>query len=100
MREIILMMSVSLDGYLETADRDFSWCRVDDEILGHLNGQFRTMGAFMFGRVTRALMAGYWPLLARIRASRRNSWSSPGSGARCPSSSFHGPSRRQTGIPR
>ena len=61
MRKIILMMSVSLDGFFETADRDISWHLVDDELLRHLNEQFRTMGAFMFGRVTHDLMAKYWP---------------------------------------
>ena len=61
MRKIILIMSVSLDGFFETVDRDISWHLVDDELLRHLNGQFRTMGAFMFGRVTHELMAGYWP---------------------------------------
>ena len=50
MRKIILMMSVSLDGFFETPDRDISWHLVDDELLRHLNEQFRTMGAFMFGR--------------------------------------------------
>ncbi|MHA7288299.1 dihydrofolate reductase family protein [Arthrobacter sp. MDT3-24] len=59
MRKIILMMSVSLDGFFETIDRDISWHLVDDELLRHLNGQFRTTGAFMFGRVTHELMAGY-----------------------------------------
>ena len=61
MRKIILMMSVSLDGFFETADRDISWHLVDDELLRHLNAQFRTMGTFMFGRVTHKLMADYWP---------------------------------------
>ena len=52
MPKIILMLSVSLDGFFETADRDSSWHVVDDELLHHLNEQLRTMGAFMFGRVT------------------------------------------------
>ena len=69
------MMSVSLDGFFETADRDISWHLVDDELLRHLNEQFRTMGAFMFGRVTM-------------------SW------REMPKFVFHGPSRRQAGIPR
>ena len=59
MRKIILMMSVSLDGFFETADRDISWHLVDEELLRHLNGQFRTMGAFgplgAHGRVRRDL---------------------------------------------
>lgn len=61
MRKIILMMSVSLAGFFEKADRDISWHLVDDELLRHLNEQFRTMGAFIFGRVTHELMASYWP---------------------------------------
>ncbi|MCO4274927.1 hypothetical protein NG701_10890 [Pseudarthrobacter sp. HLT3-5] len=44
MRKIILMMSVSWDGFFETIDRDISWHLVDDELLRHLNGQFRTTG--------------------------------------------------------
>ncbi|MFE4545217.1 dihydrofolate reductase family protein [Arthrobacter sp. NPDC056727] len=61
MRRIILMMSVSLDGYFERLDRDISWHLVDDELLRYLNGRFRTMSAFMSGRITHELMAGYWP---------------------------------------
>ncbi|WP_284983445.1 dihydrofolate reductase family protein [Arthrobacter sp. efr-133-TYG-118] len=60
MRKIILMMSVSLDGFFETLDRDISWHHVDDELIGFLNEQFRGMGAFMFGRITYGVMAGFW----------------------------------------
>jgi dihydrofolate reductase len=60
MRKIILMMSVSLDGFFETIDRDISWGLVDDELLGFLNEQFRGMGAFMFGRLTYDVMADFW----------------------------------------
>jgi dihydrofolate reductase len=61
MRKIILMMSVSLDGFFEGLDRDISWHLVNDELLRHLNERFRTMGAFMSGRITHELMAGFWP---------------------------------------
>ena len=61
MRKIILMSSVSLDGFFETSDRDISWHLVSEELLRYLNGQFRTMGAFMYGRITYGLMAAYWP---------------------------------------
>ncbi|SDI46293.1 Dihydrofolate reductase [Arthrobacter subterraneus] len=61
MSKIILMMSVSLDGFFEGLDRDISWHRVDDELHQYFNDQCRAMGAFMDGRVTHELMAGYWP---------------------------------------
>ncbi|MFC9354335.1 dihydrofolate reductase family protein [Arthrobacter sp. NPDC057013] len=61
MRKIILMMSVSVDGFFEAPGRDISWHLVNDELLEHLNALFRTMSAFMSGRITHELMAAYWP---------------------------------------
>src|SRR5207247_8605527 len=61
MRKIILMMSVSLDGFIEGPDREIDWHMVDDELHGHFNEQLAAMGAFLDGRVTYQLMAGFWP---------------------------------------
>ena len=65
MRKILLMSSVSLDGFFEGPDRDISWHQVNEELSGYLNEEFRTAGAFMFGRVTFELMAGVWPTAHR-----------------------------------
>ncbi|HEX9086931.1 MAG TPA: dihydrofolate reductase family protein [Arthrobacter sp.] len=61
MRKVIFMMQVSLDGYFEGPDQDLDWHRVDDELHRHFNNELRTMGAFLDGRVTYELMAGFWP---------------------------------------
>ena len=61
MRKIILMMSVSLDGFFEGPDRELDWQMVDDELHAHFNDQLSAMGAFLDGRVTYELMAGFWP---------------------------------------
>ena len=61
MRKIILMMSVSVDGFIEGPDRQIDWHMVDDELHNHFNEQLRTMGAFLDGRVTYELMAEFWP---------------------------------------
>ena len=61
MRKIIFMMSVSLDGYFEGPDRELDWQLVDDELHAHFNEWLATMSAFLDGRVTYELMAGYWP---------------------------------------
>lgn len=61
MRKIVLMMSVSLDGYFEGPDRQLDWQLVDDELHSHFNEQARAMGAFLNGRVSHELMAGFWP---------------------------------------
>ena len=61
MRKIILMMSVSLDCFIEGRNRELDWHMVDDELHRHFNEQLSAMGAFLDGRVTYELMAGYWP---------------------------------------
>jgi dihydrofolate reductase len=61
MRKIVLMMSVSLDGYIEGPDRDIEWHRVDAELHQHFNDEVRKLGALISGRVTYELMAAYWP---------------------------------------
>ena len=61
MRKVVLMMSVSLDGFIEGPDRDIGWHMVDDELHRHFNEQLAAMGAFLSGRVTYELMAGFWP---------------------------------------
>src|SRR5438445_173857 len=59
--KIILMMSVSLDGFIEGPNREIDWHMVDDELHRHVNDELRAMGAFLSGRVTHELMAGFWP---------------------------------------
>ena len=61
MRKVILMMSVSLDGFFEGPDRELDWPLVDDELHTHFNEELAAMGAFLDGRVTYELMAGFWP---------------------------------------
>jgi dihydrofolate reductase len=61
MRRIIYMMSVSLDGFMEGPQREIDWHRVDAELHRHFNEQLGAMSAFLDGRVTYELMAGFWP---------------------------------------
>jgi dihydrofolate reductase len=61
MRKLILMMSVSLDGFFEGPHHELDWQLVDDELHRHFNERLRRMSAFLDGRVTYELMAGYWP---------------------------------------
>lgn len=61
MRKIILVMSVSLDGFIEGPNHELDWHMVDDELHRHFNEQLGAMGAFLSGRVTYELMAGFWP---------------------------------------
>ncbi|WP_416977147.1 dihydrofolate reductase family protein [Streptomyces sp. T028] len=61
MRKIVLMMSVSLDGYMEGPDRDISWHRVDDEVHQDANDFVARLAGLLSGRVTHDLMADFWP---------------------------------------
>ncbi|WP_446215460.1 dihydrofolate reductase family protein [Micromonospora sp. IBHARD004] len=61
MRRIIVWMSISLDGFIEGPDRELDWHRVDEELHRHFNDELRTKGAFLDGRRTYELMAGFWP---------------------------------------
>jgi dihydrofolate reductase len=61
MRRIVVMMSVSVDGFIEGPDRDIEWHLVDDELHRHFNEVLAAMGGFLSGRVTYELMASYWP---------------------------------------
>ncbi|MFE2966774.1 dihydrofolate reductase family protein [Streptomyces sp. NPDC059340] len=61
MRRIVLMMSVSLDGFIEGPNREIDWHRVDAELHRHFNEEIRKLGGLLDGRVTHELMAGFWP---------------------------------------
>ena len=61
MRKIVVMMSLSLDGFMEGPDRDLGWHMVDDELHRDFNEYLGAMSAFLHGRVMYELMSGYWP---------------------------------------
>lgn len=61
MAKIIVMMSMSIDGFIEGPQREIDWHQVDDEVHSYFNEQLAGMSAFADGRVTYELMAEYWP---------------------------------------
>ena len=61
MRKVIYWMSVSLDGFIETPNRELDWVIVDEELHTFFNDQAREMGAFLYGRRTYEIMVDYWP---------------------------------------
>src|SRR5438132_14365450 len=73
MRKIILMMSVSVDGFVEGPDRELDSHLVDDDLHRHFNEQLSAMGAFLNGRGTSALMARCWPTAYTDPSSTRPS---------------------------
>jgi dihydrofolate reductase len=61
MGRIVMPVSVTLDGFHEGPDGDLGWHLVDEELHEHFNAELARMSAFLDGRVSYELMAGYWP---------------------------------------
>ena len=60
-RKVIYSMSVSLDGFIETPNRELDWVIVDEELHTFFNDEAREMGAFLYGRRMYEIMVDYWP---------------------------------------
>jgi dihydrofolate reductase len=63
MRKVVVLSSVSLDGYMEGPGHDISWHLVGDELHDDINETLVGMGAFIHGRRSWELMASVWPTL-------------------------------------
>src|SRR3972149_5992108 len=50
MGKLIYLLNVSLDGFVETADRSLDWTVVDDELHTWFNEQTRSLDASLYGR--------------------------------------------------
>lgn len=61
MRRIVVMLSISVDGFFEGPGHDLSFARVDEEVHQEFNDVLRPMSAFISGRRTHELMADFWP---------------------------------------
>jgi dihydrofolate reductase len=61
MRKVILFVQVSLDGFFEGPEKEIDWHMVDDELFAHVVGELKTMGGFLYGRVSYELMTAFWP---------------------------------------
>jgi dihydrofolate reductase len=61
MRKIVLMMSISVDGYMAGPNGELDWHMVDDELHWHFNEVLRGMSVFLEGRVVYELMESFWP---------------------------------------
>jgi dihydrofolate reductase len=64
MRNVILLMHVSLDGFVARPNGDLDWIRFDDQLADDVAALTATADTALFGRVTYQMMAGYWPTAA------------------------------------
>ncbi len=61
MRNLILSMMVSLDGFIEGPNRELDWPIVDKEIDSYADDLLSTVDAILLGRRTYQLFVGFWP---------------------------------------
>jgi dihydrofolate reductase len=61
MRKVIYSMMVSLDGFIETPNREIDWHIIDEELHKHVNDRQSAIDTYLYGRRMYELMADFWP---------------------------------------
>jgi dihydrofolate reductase len=65
MRKVILLMHVSLDGFVAGPNGEMDWINMDEELWGPVTKLTDEADAALFGRVTYQMMENYWPTAAK-----------------------------------
>src|SRR5262245_59403315 len=65
MRKVMLLMHVSLDGFVAGPNGEMDWIKFDDELIDYVADLTNRADTALFGRVTYQMMAGYWPTAAK-----------------------------------
>src|SRR5512146_1756156 len=61
MRKLIYFTMASVDGFMDSQDRDLDWVHIDEELHSYVNKREREIGAYLYGRRMYELMNAYWP---------------------------------------
>ncbi len=65
MRNVILLMHMSLDGFVAGPDGEMDWIQLDEQLFDDVAALTNTADTALFGRVTYQMMEGYWPTAAQ-----------------------------------
>ena len=63
MRKLILSILVSVDGFIESRQKDLEWHHWNDEMDQYMGDFFESVDTIIMGRKTYELMADYWPVI-------------------------------------
>lgn len=61
MRNLVLFMHASLDGFVAGPDGEMDWIKVDEEIFDFVGKRVNEAETALYGRVTYEMMQAYWP---------------------------------------
>lgn len=64
MRELVLFMHASLDGFTTDSEGKMDWINVDEEMFDYAGQRTKESDIALYGRVTYQLMESYWPTAA------------------------------------
>ena len=64
MRNLVLFMHVSLDGFVAGPNGELDWAKVDEEIFDYAGERTNQSDMALYGRVTYEMMEAYWPTAA------------------------------------
>ena len=64
MRKVVLLMHVSLDGFVGGPNGEMDWIHVDDEMFDTVGKLTDEADTAIYGRVTYEMMESYWPTAA------------------------------------
>lgn len=64
MRNLILFMHTSLDGFVAGPNRELNWAKLDDELFDFVATMTAKADTALYGRVTYNMMENYWPTAA------------------------------------
>jgi dihydrofolate reductase len=66
MRKIIASNCISIDGFIEGPNKEIDWFVWDEDMENYSKNMLNSVDSILFGRVTYALMAGFWPTTAAV----------------------------------
>jgi dihydrofolate reductase len=72
MRRLVLLMHISLDGFVAGPDGEFNWIKVDDELFDYSGKLTDEADTALYGRVTYQMMESYWPTAADKPAATKH----------------------------
>ena len=61
MKNLVLFVHTSLDGFVAGPHGEMDWIMVDDEIFEYVKHLTDNTGMALYGRITYEMMEGYWP---------------------------------------
>ena len=61
MRNLVLFMHTSLDGFVAGLNGEMDWIKVDEEIFDFVGKRVNRADTALYGRVTYEMMQAYWP---------------------------------------